>query len=162
MIEIPVERLHELFWYEPVKGALFWKKTNGRIKAGRMAGSIGSKGYLVVGIDGARVLVHRVIWAFCFGKWPEELIDHENTEPDDNRIFNLREADKSGNACNQNIRSDNTSGYKGVVKIGGRWRAQIGVDGKCKNLGLFDTPEAASLAYHNASKIFHAEFGRTA
>ena len=94
---------------------------------------------------------------------PKDLIvDHINGNGLDNRRCNLRLVSNSENTRNQTIKNNNTSGYKGVslYKATGRWCAKICVEGKQYFLGYFDTPEEASIAYQNASKIFHKEFGR--
>src|SRR5690554_1087243 len=61
----------------------------------------------------------------------KEHIDHINRNKTDNRISNLR-LDVQGkgagiNQINQELRKDNTSGYKGVVfrKRTGRWESKV-------------------------------------
>jgi hypothetical protein len=51
---------------------------------------------------------------------------------------------------NQNIRKDNTSGFKGVFSEKGKWRSEITYKGQRKFLGYFTTPEEASEAYELA------------
>ena len=41
--------------------------------------------------------------------------------------------------------------YKGVYKIGNRYRAQLRIDGKTHNQGTFDTPKEAAQAYDRAA-----------
>jgi len=50
----------------------------------------------------------------------------------------------------RNLRSTNTSGYTGVYKSGDRFRADIKVNKKRTNLGRYDTPEEAAVAYDRA------------
>jgi hypothetical protein len=48
------------------------------------------------------------------------------------------------------LASTNTSGYTGVYKSGKRFKAQISIDGKNRNLGSYDTPKEAALAFDRA------------
>lgn len=71
--------------------------------------------------------------------------DHRNRNRLDNRRSNLRPATPAQNNQNVGIRSNNTSGYRGVSRTRtGRWRASGTVDGKSYNLGHYDTPELAA------------------
>jgi hypothetical protein len=94
---------------------------------------------------------------------PEEG-DHRNpAETLDNRRSNLRRIPSQKNKWNVRRRVDNKSGFKGVsLDASGKWRAQIGLDGKRIYLGLFCSPKAAHKAYRSASKQYHGEFGRAA
>jgi hypothetical protein len=49
---------------------------------------------------------------------------------------------------------NNTSTYRGVSfdTKAQKWRAQISVEGKCRKLGTFTTPEAAALRYDEVAK----------
>lgn len=119
-------------------------------KRGYLSGRIFRKGYLA----------HRIIWALHTGEWPTEQIDHINGDPADNRITNLREALGSQNQYNRGKTSKNTSGYKGVYlhKKTGKWLAQIGVAGRVKYLGYFETPLLAHAAYCEAASRLHGAF----
>jgi len=90
-------------------------------------------------------------------------IDHANGNGLDNRRENLRVATNGQNVCNQGIRRSNTAGFKGVswYKRAGKWRASIGLAGKKRHLGLYDTAEAAHAAYCRAALELHGTFART-
>lgn len=104
------------------------------------------------------VLMHRLILGVEAG-----FVDHRDGNGLDNRRSNIRPATIGENARNARIRSDNTSGYKGVSfhKVTGRWSATIAINGKSKHLGLFGTPEEAHAVYCVAAKEMHGDFART-
>jgi hypothetical protein len=88
-------------------------------------------------------------------------VDHINGNRLDNRMCNLREADRVLQARNRSASLRSSSKYLGVHynKINKNWRAQINVTGKIKDLGSFLTQEEANnarLAYidHNNLKGF--------
>ncbi len=156
-----VERINELFSYDPESGVLRWRVSPARnVKAGAVAGCPDSCGYLVVQLDGKRLKVHRVIWLLQTGEWPEAEIDHINGIRDDNRFANLRQATRQENKCNSLKHANNTSGYKGVHWDKGtrKWRAQVYEGGKKFHLGLFETPEEAHAAYVAEAQKRHGVF----
>ena len=88
-------------------------------------------------------------------------VDHVNGDGLDNRRANLRAADYSKNSMNHAVRSDSTSGFKGVFPYRGiKWRAQIGLDGSKISLGIFDAPQEAALAYDAAAIELFGAFAR--
>ena len=91
------------------------------------------------------ILMHRLINKT--GKGFET--DHINGDKLDNRKANLRNVTHSQNERNKPLRSDNTSGYKGITwdKARQKWQAKTKHDRKMRNLGRFDTPEEAHAVY---------------
>ena len=75
---------------------------------------------------GSGLNMHRVI----LDAQPGLYVDHRDGNGLNNRRENLRIATKSQNQCNQRMRSNNTSGFKGVSKNHGRWQARIELGGK--------------------------------
>ena len=90
-------------------------------------------------------------------------VDHINGNTLDNRRENLRLCTRSENGRNQRKRSDNTTGYKGVVltKSGMKYYAKIVVHQQMIYLGCYATAEEAARAYDEAAKKYHGPFART-
>lgn len=156
---IPADLACDTFSYDPDSGLVYWRKTGkGRhAKRGGLAGfKKGGEGYMRVKLRGKLISLHRLAWCLHHGSWPSGLIDHINGDPSDNRIINLRLADKRLNAENQRrARSDNTTGVFGVQAAGARFRSQIRTGGATTYLGVFDSKEEAQAAYLNAKRALH-------
>ena len=86
--------------------------------------------------------------------------DHINGNKLDNRCSNLRLATARQNSQNRKLRSDNSTGFKGVYNRWGKYRAAIRINGKLKHLGIFDTPEEASEEYQRIAVNLHGAFFR--
>lgn len=170
MVALTQKRVCELLDYDPATGVFIWKfRADAKYKgwntrfAGKVAGgSHGGDGYLCVGIDGNRYLLHHVAWLYVYGIWPTE-IDHENHVRSDNRINNLSDGTRLDNAKNHTLQSNNTSGHVGVYwnKQRDMWRAYVYVGKKQKHLGHFDRFEDAVAARITANDNlrFHENHG---
>ena len=80
-----VDRLLELFDYDPFNGLLIRKST------GKEAGGFNKERYRVVTIDRVKYYVHRIVYKMFYRKDPGHyVIDHINGNPHDNSIENLR------------------------------------------------------------------------
>jgi len=150
--------LKNILDYNPETGEFIWKKNIRKILVGCIAGTVDRNKYRRININHQRYLAHRLAWFYMTGDWPEQYIDHINHNRDDNRFSNLRLATKSENSRNAKRNKNNTSGYKGVSKKGNKFIAQIWVDYKRINLGLFDTAEQAHIAYIQAAKTHFKDF----
>lgn len=159
-IEISVSYLKEILDYNPETGVFKWiVKGKGRWRA--TAGTFDA-GYMKICINQKMYYSHRLAWAMTYGHWPLD-IDHIDLDKSNNRISNLREAPTRGhNSANTTLRSDNTTGYKGVCRHRKKWEARIGVGGKYKYIGTFATPEEAHEAYCAAAQKYFGEFARAA
>lgn len=154
-----IARVRELFRCDEAAGQLFWRKSNSRVKEGDRAGFLRPEGYRNVVVDGRMHREHRVIWMIIHGFVPV-YIDHINGIKSDNRLCNLREANRNLNAQNLRVaKKSNKSGFLGVTKINRNvekcWRATIKMSGKSKTLGHFYSPEDAHQAYLSAKRIIH-------
>lgn len=160
---LTAERLRSRLRYDPLTGQFFWlARGQGVPDPSREAGRVNSNGYREICVDLRLYSAQRLAWLYMTGSWPAGDVDHEDTARANNRWANLREATKAQNQANSRVRKSNTSGFKGVHFGGGRWQAQIRINGKKVHLGCFDTPEAASGAYERALLAAHGEFGRVA
>jgi len=134
---VTYKEVRKLFDYK--NGKLIRKITRGHAMAGDIVGSVTLDGYLTVRIGKKLYMVHRIIWMWHYGYFPENNLDHINRKKQDNRIKNLREASKQCNARNCKNLKTNTSGVKGVSwrKRNNKWAAQIVVNNKIHYIGLF-------------------------
>jgi hypothetical protein len=153
-------RLKELLHYCAETGVFTWiAKPNRNIVIGSIAGAIHSHGYIHVNVDGKRYYAHRLAWFYVNGCWPKFEIDHINLDKKDNRIVNLRDITHGENLHNLRSpqRNNKTSNLIGASfhSGAGKFVASIGLKGKTKYLGLFETAELAHQAYLNAKKIYH-------
>lgn len=97
-----------------IDGKLFQRNKNGYNK--RPFGTKRQDGYIQGKIDKRFYFAHRLIWQYFNGDIPEDkIIDHINGVRDDNRIENLRLADRSQNNHNMVIRKDSKTGVKCVT-----------------------------------------------
>lgn len=165
MAIITQEYLKSILHYDPETG-VFTRLSDktGRFGVGSRVGSISDHGYLKTSISGKEYYLHRLAFLFMLGEIPKHEIDHINMSRDDNRWYNLRQATRSENGMNKKAQSNNKSGVKGIFfdRRRNRWVAKIGKNGSKKEIGAFVTKEEAQLAYHNASKEDHGEYGRVA
>ena len=158
---ISVESLRERVSYNPETGSFLWRES-GRdafstvLPTGNRQGCVSYK----------KIYAHRAAWAIHHGEWPNGQIDHINGDRADNRIANLRVVTKSRNMRNAKRRSDNTSGFPGVIWAPqlGKWRAVVQANGKPKHLGVFERKSDAIAARKAAEKEhgYHENHGRAA
>lgn len=155
-----LERPRELFSAER-----HWKRWNTKF-AGQPAFTTLACGYRQGRIFNKLYSAHRVAWGLVHGVWPDGDVDHINGAGDDNRLVNLRAVSHAENCRNQKRQSANTSGVTGVNwdKRWNKWRAEITVDGRTRNLGRFANKPDAIAARKLAEREhgFHKNHGRIA
>lgn len=152
-----VELLRELFNYDPETGKLTWRiSRTHKTYPGMAAGNKEKSGRTRVRVGYRQVFVHRIAWALYHGVWPEQIIDHINGDPSDNRICNLRDVSRQVNQ--QNFRKpnkNNKTGFLGVSAVQGHFYAKVHTSGVNYFIGSFKTPEQASEAYLEAKRQLH-------
>ncbi len=168
-----LEYLRECFDYSILTGDLWWKerprehfksvsvwKSSNTNFESKKAGTISSKGYLDVKVNGKLYRVHRILYKLIMEVDPPRFIDHIDGDRLNNAWQNLRNATKEENSRNRRMSSINTTGFKGVSfrKDIGKYTAYINYKKLKKHLGVFDTPEEAYAAYCEAALKYHGEF----
>jgi hypothetical protein len=146
---ISIRSLRQQLRYDPVTGLLRWCLPKQGRRLERPAGRLSKERHVTVGIDYKQYPAHVLIWAIQTGRWPKKEVDHKNRKRADNRWVNLREATTQQNRWNASLRSDNSSGIKGVsfMPRHKKWRARAYVNRKEKHLGLFSSKQKARAAY---------------
>lgn len=155
---ITQERLKEMLSYDLETGVFRWKVKRGGVEIGSVAGSLNGHRYRYITVDGRNCRAHRLAWLFVHGVWPSKEIDHINGDKDDNRLENLREATRAENQRNVGMRSNNTTGFKGVYPYKDKYRALASHNGKLISLGYYATALLASDARIAFAKVNHREF----
>lgn len=158
---ISQELIRQRYYYDD--GNLYYRINIGKkIKAGDLAGGLDkSVGYYVIGINGKNYLLHRMIYLYHYGHLPTK-VDHEDVDPTNNKIENLRPATRRENGYNRRSNKNSSSVYKGVSwnKARNKWRAGYRHNGKIIHIGMFDNEKQAAKAYDAATKELHGKFWR--
>ena len=134
------------------------------VKTGRILKPGLSVGYFMVNlrIDGetsSKKIHSLVASAFLENTENKKCVDHVDRDKLNNHISNLRWATNIENSQNASIRSDNTSGVKGVwVKRDSKWIAEIRINGVKKHLGTFSNKDDAITARSNAEIQYFKDF----
>lgn len=161
-----IDELTSYLSYDQNSGVFRWiRKPAPKIRIGDIAGSIlrtrdGGQ-YIAICFRGKRYKAHRLAWLLSYGKWPIDLIDHENCDGSDNRLINLRIASRSQNGQNSRRKKP---GLKGAYSNPGckTYFSTITVFKNKISLGRFSTAEEAHSAYVAAAEKYFGEFARAA
>lgn len=88
--------------------------------------------------------------------------DHIDGNKINNQRANLRQASRTENGRNRKSHARSSSAFKGVYwfKASKKWRAQIRVNKKLKDLGLFKLEIDAAKAYNAAAREHFGDFAR--
>jgi hypothetical protein len=154
---IDQETVKKLFHYDAESGMLLWRNGNGRnVKPWQEAKAPNGQGYYTVKINGTSYRVHRLIWLYVHGNFPDKYIDHKNRVRNDNRLCNLRDVNTTDNAQNISLPSHNKSGHIGVswIKSHNCWTVFVKVNKKNKWLGYYKNLDDA-VAVRKAGEKQH-------
>ena len=163
-LALRVEELRDALAYDPETGLFHWKVSRSAwAKAGTVAGSLNNHGYTKIMFKRRMHAAHRLAWFYVYGEWPAHQIDHINGDRTDNRLINLRVADNKQNQENIGLRSNNTTGFRGVSfnKKSKMYEAHIRHNGKKICLGMFFSAKVAAEAARKARQDFFTHNART-
>lgn len=132
-------RIKQLFDYDPSNPSqpLINKVSRGKLRKGANAGCKASNGYYQAVVDGQFYFMHRLVWFWHYGSWPE-IIDHVDSNPANNLIENLESVTQAQNLKKKRKQKNNKTGITGVCWNGqvGKYQVYINVDGDRKHLGV--------------------------
>lgn len=118
--------------------------------------SVQADGYvLAYETKGKVISLHQFLMGF-----PNEIVDHADRNPSNNRRCNLRIASHTENMYNRKKQSNNTSGYIGVYynKNDRAYIARITANRVTYLLGSFHNPIEAALTRDVAALQYHGKF----
>ena len=150
---IPVKEISQYIKVDPTSfSGLRWIQDRGKkIKAGDPAGCYNNTGYCKVGFNKTLYAAHRLIWCLVNrSDVPEGYrVDHIDNDPSNNDISNLQIVSHRRNLTKDKRGS---SAFNGVswFKLHSKWVANLSIQGKQKNLGLYEDEKDAALAYNAA------------
>jgi hypothetical protein len=101
-------QLIENFDYDEVSGKLI------RTTKKNANGSVDRYGYIIIKFKGKQYKAHRLIWMYHYGSMPKNVIDHINSNKQDNRICNLRDITQSENNLCTKRKPNKQTGIVGV------------------------------------------------
>lgn len=139
-----------------------WNSRFSGNKAGNSVLTSDGKMYLQIGVYGKTMQLHRIIWLYVTGEWPEQ-VDHINGDGTDNRWCNLRNVDNLENGKNQRLPVNNSLRVAGVswFKPIQKRFVYITIDGKRISLKYYDHLFEAVCARKSAEikYRFHVNHG---
>lgn len=140
----------------------FWAKVDQSGDCWLWTGNVINSGYGSASVNGKKWLAHRYVYAIRVGDISEGgEVDHLCRNKLCVRPDHLRAVTHIDNVRAQGLRTNNTSGVRGVNwdKARGKWAARVNVGGKKRHVGRFDTLEEAAQAVAAARTSFYADHG---
>lgn len=161
---LSAEQARQALSYDPKTGEIVWRSpASCKMKVGQVAGSVRSDGYRSIRVNYHKYYAHRLAWLLHYGEWPNGDIDHENHDPSDNRIKNLRSVSNAENHKNLPKYRCNKSGIPGIyLSESGTWRARVYMDRKLHHAGTHVCLGRAIKALSNTKLRlgFHSNHGQ--
>jgi hypothetical protein len=113
-----------------------------------------------VGVDGRYYYVSRVIYFMANGEDPGEFeVDHEDQNPMNNNVGNLRLGTELIQKNNRRMQSNNTSDAVGVSSTkNGKWKSRLGYKGEKFYLGVHTCLIEAARVYND--KVIELELDK--
>jgi HNH endonuclease len=151
--------LKDVWRYDPETGYFYWKiraRKYGPFPGDRAGALV--KGYIQLTYGGKKLRANRVAWFFMTGSWPppDLQVEHRDGDRVNNSWKNLYLVIRQKNS--QNLRDKlskaNKSGYRGVSRVNGTWRAHIGVNGRLIVLGHFKNLLDAAAARKKGEEYY--------
>lgn len=170
IMKLTQEYVRSILYYDPESGMFMWRirpdvhaRWNVRY-AGQPAGKIAKgSGYHEFEIHKVKQYGHRIAWLYHCGPIPDGAeVDHINGDRSDNRICNLRIADRKQNMAN--MRKYKANGLPKGVGFDARYgtyTARARSNNRTYHLGTFKTAEAAHEAYMEAMRKHFGAFARS-
>lgn len=115
---------------------------------------INSAGYVATKYNGRNQLLQRLL----LSPSKNEVVDHINRNPLDNRRCNLRIATRQQNQFNLGVFQNNRTGHKNICAVGGKFAVYIKKDGKSMYFGRFTTLQKAVDTANEVRKRLFGEF----
>ncbi len=153
------EYLQEFFTYKD--GDLYAKKRTHKRKIGDCISGMSGNGYMQATVLNKTCGTHRLIYLYHHGNLPKE-IDHIDGNSLNNKIENLRAANRSENNFNRRIAKNNKSGVKGVSwsKGANKWVVHLSVEGKARHFGYYNDIDYAKFIAETMRYKYHKDFAR--
>lgn len=153
--------LKQYLLYDSDTGDFIWiKPTKGSKGIGKKAGTVTSKGYIDICIEGKKYGLHRLAFLYKTGCIPT-MVDHINGIKSDNRWINLRECNYRENSINTKL-ARAKSGFKNVyydARGKKKWFVVVfDTHGRKHFIGYFLTPEEGNIAAIAARERLQGEF----
>jgi hypothetical protein len=173
---VPIKaRVLELFEIDVEQGIAYHKprkEVNSITKAwnakfaGKRAGSTNvcsyGDAYVRVAFDGQTHGLEEIIWCVHTGAWPQFTLDHKDGNKRNNKIENLRPATLGQNRANSKKRTDNSTGYIGVIfrKRRQQYVALVKKNGQVFTGGSYTTAIDAARARDKLAVELWGEYAR--